>query len=261
VSPSGAASRVDLERVLVNLEELASREFQERVWFAQAGPEVSSISEQLSQLFDDTGLTDALVEGELDQQIGPEAAAALRAVEAAAEEIDQALPPDQLLDHPSMKRLRQCARLAADRLAWAEPPAPARRPRPPGAPKVKLKVVGFFGDLPHGLPGRPTVAESASARPVEDEDRLVEYLREGHPFITSTELAYDVIADPDQQGHPIAHLVILTDGAWVWPADLPHYLERYHVRLPQEFLDHAARMDWRMPDVVLEDLDPTPDFG
>ena len=30
----------------------------------------------------------------------------------------------------------------------------------------------------------------------------------------------------------------LTDGVYVWPEDLPHYVRDHHVRLPAEFLAH-----------------------
>lgn len=41
-----------------------------------------------------------------------------------------------------------------------------------------------------------------------------------------------------------------TDGTFVWPEGLPHYIERHHVRLPQEVVDHIlavklpARVQW-----------------
>jgi hypothetical protein len=31
----------------------------------------------------------------------------------------------------------------------------------------------------------------------------------------------------------------LTDGIYVWPEGLPHYLEVHHVKPPQEFIDHV----------------------
>jgi hypothetical protein len=38
----------------------------------------------------------------------------------------------------------------------------------------------------------------------------------------------------------------LTDGVWVWPEGLPHYVEAHSVRLPDEFIDHMRSQDWRM---------------
>lgn len=33
----------------------------------------------------------------------------------------------------------------------------------------------------------------------------------------------------------------LTDGHYVWPEDLSHYLREHSVRLPREFLEHVVR--------------------
>jgi hypothetical protein len=53
---------------------------------------------------------------------------------------------------------------------------------------------------------------------------------------------------------PVARLAVLTDGAWIWPADLAHYVERYHVRLPGEFVEHAAGRGWTPPALTHEEL-------
>jgi hypothetical protein len=39
----------------------------------------------------------------------------------------------------------------------------------------------------------------------------------------------------------------LTDGEWVWPDGLPHYVERHAVRLPDEFVAGAAARGWTVP--------------
>jgi hypothetical protein len=46
--------------VVQALSEIADRAYQEKVWLASAGPEVGSLVEAVSQLFDDSGLADAL---------------------------------------------------------------------------------------------------------------------------------------------------------------------------------------------------------
>jgi hypothetical protein len=38
-----------------------------------------------------------------------------------------------------------------------------------------------------------------------------------------------------------------TDGVWVWPEGLAHYVWRHGVRLPDEFVAHAASNDFRIP--------------
>jgi hypothetical protein len=39
----------------------------------------------------------------------------------------------------------------------------------------------------------------------------------------------------------------LTDGVWMWPEGLAHYVEAHSVRLPDEFVDHMRSRGWQVP--------------
>lgn len=43
-----------------------------------------------------------------------------------------------------------------------------------------------------------------------------------------------------------------TDGVWVWPEGLGHYVDVHSVRLPGEFLAHVAENNFRMPESIDE---------
>ena len=45
----------------------------------------------------------------------------------------------------------------------------------------------------------------------------------------------------------------LTDGIWMWPEGLHVYVDRYSVRLPDEFVAHMKQNDFEIP----QDLDQT----
>jgi hypothetical protein len=47
----------------------------------------------------------------------------------------------------------------------------------------------------------------------------------------------------------------LTDGAWVWPEGLWHYVEVHSVRLPHKFIEHLRQRDFRhLTDAEFSDL-------
>ena len=48
----------------------------------------------------------------------------------------------------------------------------------------------------------------------------------------------------------------LTDGLWIWPEGLGHYVASHGVRLPDEFVAHAERSEFRVPDAPHLDLVP-----
>jgi hypothetical protein len=41
----------------------------------------------------------------------------------------------------------------------------------------------------------------------------------------------------------------LTDGEWIWPDTLPHYVERHGVMLPEELIASAAARGWKAPPI------------
>jgi hypothetical protein len=54
---------IDHQRIRENLKELSDKSYQERVWTASAGPEISSFAEATCQLYGDSGLGDAYSKG------------------------------------------------------------------------------------------------------------------------------------------------------------------------------------------------------
>jgi hypothetical protein len=38
----------------------------------------------------------------------------------------------------------------------------------------------------------------------------------------------------------------MTDGEWFWYIGLIYYVEKYNVRLPDEYIEHAKRHGWRV---------------
>jgi hypothetical protein len=105
-------SKLDLSGLVICLEELADRAFQERAWLGHTMTEMSSFAEQVSQTFDDTGLSAVIARPDLDAIVGADAASALRGLNTAVDRVDQSLPPAELIDHPDMQSVREHARRA-----------------------------------------------------------------------------------------------------------------------------------------------------
>lgn len=108
---------------------------------------------------------------------------------------------------------------------------------------MKLKRVGFFQELDHGDPDGPKLVDSVG-RPQPDEQEIVRYLRNGLLLVGCPGLVNDVL---DTGTGPIGSPDILTDGEWAWPGDLPYYVEKYHVALPDEFVQHVRQSNFKMP--------------
>ncbi|ACY14784.1 hypothetical protein Hoch_2241 [Haliangium ochraceum DSM 14365] len=113
-----------------------------------------------------------------------------------------------------------------------------------------LLKVGWFHELEHCDYEGVSLEKARSESPAPDEDRIAAYLDAGHLYIAATGFVEDWFADDEIMIGP-PHL--LTDGVYVWPADLPYYVRNYHVRLPKAFMIHVANNGYEMP----KDVDVT----
>ena len=117
---------------------------------------------------------------------------------------------------------------------------------------TKLQPVGFFRELPHGSEDGPSLKALVSDRPQDDEEEIVRYLRDGILFVVCPGVVDDAL-DPSAGTIGAPHL--LTDTSWAWPNDLAYYVQKYHVKLPGEFVAHMKAHNWRVPDEAEIDLE------
>lgn len=107
-----------------------------------------------------------------------------------------------------------------------------------------MEAFGFFRELGHGLPSGPSLEDARDpSMPSEERARLAGYLRSGHVVAATSALVDDVL-DPSRT--EVSTMNVVTDGHWVWPADLAYYVEQYGVTLPDAL---AARAHAGPPDV------------
>lgn len=117
--------------------------------------------------------------------------------------------------------------------------------------KTELHLVGFPRDEASPDPCDILhLLDRRAAAPHPDEARIADYLRRGQPYIASPGVTFDVL---DGRG-PIGSGTILTDGVWAWPDDLAHYLETYHVELPEAFVTAIVRAGFTPPTLTLKQL-------
>src|SRR5215211_1156339 len=111
---------------------------------------------------------------------------------------------------------------------------------------TELQRTGFFREMPHGEPTDPSLAEARSAAAGPHEDRIAAYLEAGHVYVATPGYTRDVF-DGSQRIGP-AHY--LTDGRYLWPGDLAHYVRTYHVRVAAPFVEHMMASGWKVPSDV-----------
>jgi hypothetical protein len=114
-------------------------------------------------------------------------------------------------------------------------------------PKRRVAPVGFFRELKHGRADGPSLREVMRDKSKPGESRIAAYLRAAPILLHALGPVTDVL---EPKGDYLCAPNIHTDGVYAWPEDLAHYVERYHVALPAEFLAHLAAAKWTAPTEV-----------
>jgi hypothetical protein len=116
----------------------------------------------------------------------------------------------------------------------------------------RLEVLGFWFNeqAPTSLP-RPQLLVGGLS--VQDRNLLVSYLRQGKTLVRYPEPSFCRFAC----GEAEMGRADLTDGTFVWPEGLAHYLDRHDVRLPQHFLTHVQQRNGSLAPFT----PPKPTFG
>jgi hypothetical protein len=115
----------------------------------------------------------------------------------------------------------------------------------------KLIRVGFFWEIhPLYLPATTSLEKARRPEPIPEESDLASYLDAGQLYERHDEMVRDWFDDDIEIGP--AHL--LTDGLYVWPAELAYYVCTYHVHVPRAFVLHAKRNAWKVPEVDVASL-------
>lgn len=101
-------SRVIDELVEDALRELADESAQRELWLAADGPRVSSFTECISRLWDDSGLSEAL-DSESGPVYTPEVDDRLSALRRLLRRIDERRAPEEILHDPQLEESRAIA--------------------------------------------------------------------------------------------------------------------------------------------------------
>jgi len=117
---------------------------------------------------------------------------------------------------------------------------------------VKLKPVVRFREFPFGTSEDPSMREFMAPDRWENQEKALEYLKSG--LVLAYPVGADLIdwfdraerANPLINGKQLGGATPMSDGTWFWYAGLIHFIEKYNVGLPEEFLKHAGRQGWRI---------------
>lgn len=123
---------------------------------------------------------------------------------------------------------------------------------------LKLIAVGYWNDGSDGC-SLHNPQEFANVRANTDlREQMFHYLRSGREvvqYVGYSWCRFDCGVDDCEMGS-----TELTDGVWIWPEGLAHYVASHELSLPDKFVEHARANGFRSPNPIFED-DAESDFA
>jgi len=110
-----------------------------------------------------------------------------------------------------------------------------------------MRTLGLFRELEPKRPDvfRSSIIDAIRELPGRYDAEVARYLDSGIPLIDIMESTTDVIGGDARISGGSS---ILTDGTWVWRQDLSFYVKKYHLELGRDFVEHAMKMNFAIPE-------------
>ena len=113
----------------------------------------------------------------------------------------------------------------------------------------KLKLIGYWNNLLTNTWIHPRLLIDKEWE-TENRDKIIKYLRNSMDFSYSFGLSPNrFFRGPKHMGDHEK-----TDGVWVWPSGLADYGELYHIRLPNQFLNHMKKLNFTTSVTDINDI-------
>lgn len=87
-----------------------------------------------------------------------------------------------------------------------------------------------------------------------DKEKLLSYINNSPVVIASSAVRSPCIIC----GMALSSSDFQSDGTWLWPADLRHYMSTHHVRIPDSLANHIRQRGYDPPKEVETELDNLP---
>lgn len=95
-----------------------------------------------------------------------------------------------------------------------------------------MRTIGLFREI-YGN-DYPPFADCVSKEPIQGKDKIVAYLHRGKAVAAAAGVFRDVFNGESIKGEALWQ----TDGQYDWRSDTAYYVDRYNLKLPDDFVTH-----------------------
>lgn len=99
-----------------------------------------------------------------------------------------------------------------------------------------LNVLGKYDELSPGM-GYPSMKLSMEKNEYSGKKAIINYLKNGNVHMASASLIKDVFTGENAGGYKL----FMDDGIYSWCSSLIYYVDKYNLRLPEDFETHVLK--------------------
>lgn len=110
---------------------------------------------------------------------------------------------------------------------------------------------GFYREMQFGDETDPSMLDSIHQK-IENKELICKYLQNGYVMAACGDVVTDVLSP---ENGVIGSPDDLTDGHWLWPGDLAYYVEKYDLKLDDDFIDYMKSHSWSIPNDISIDFE------
>lgn len=97
-------------------------------------------------------------------------------------------------------------------------------------------ILGQYEELAPGM-NFPSMKEHFQKDSYEAKEKILNYLKNGNVHMVTASRIVDVFTGKKVNGE----LFHMNDGKYSWSSKIPYYVEKYNLRLPEEFEQHVLK--------------------
>lgn len=94
-------------------------------------------------------------------------------------------------------------------------------------------ILGKYEEFAPGM-GFPSIKTDLQKEPYASKEKILEYLRNGNVHMVTASRIVDVFTGTTVN----SELVFMDDGKYSWSSKIPYYVDKYNLKLPEDFEKH-----------------------
>ena len=98
-----------------------------------------------------------------------------------------------------------------------------------------MLVIQMFSECANAK--KPLLSELSKNKPLQNKSQILNYLRQGKITAAAPGVPVDIVLQERIKGYK----TILSDGTYEWQSELIHYIDKYNMKLPDEFIEHVLK--------------------